>query len=661
MSQVRQPYRRDALRWLSGALAGAAAWPLWAAATPAQRLALQRAERRKDALQALADQLASARGAAQALARQAEQTGAAWQQAQAREVDARQAMQRAVDEQPALHQAMAAALAALQALSPRVAQSHQAVRALAEASPEQLSAAAAAADAAFSARDRAERALQQAQGALLALLAAHRQQVARADQAVQSLLEALRLLDERAARLGPLAQQLHREWQGVLSREQQAVQQAGWVARAPALPAPATRAQHALALALQGLSAGNLASDLTVLRTLAGPEADLVRLAEALLRLQDAAAYLQTVSAPPGGACETPACRVLASDTDSLRLPTARAHGALQAAQDRHRDAAAGLGAVLVRQQDRLAQATALVQSLGPQVASALEEARAPGEAVLAQARSLQPVIEAELVLARREWAAAYRAVHGQPPNELSGQFESASLAMPPPAPRPAMAAPQRELRSHAYALFASRQGEPTGFGAYTYVLLRSGADLRQPAVRQRLVQVLEVVRRQVRAGDVPADLAPRVNLFCVPNRLADDPRATDEAPTEVLADAYLPELGQQLLVRAQSGLLTRTEVSKRLTGSPGPFLLTLPGRIGESSSGTPLLLADLSDYPEAAITDLVTHYMDGLVDDFPQKQALWRPSVLQSVALAVIHLPQQASQVVTSLLPTAQARPPSR
>jgi len=68
--------------------------------------------------------------------------------------------------------------------------------------------------------------------------------------------------------------------------------------------------------------------------------------------------------------------------------------------------------------------------------------------------------------------------------------------------------------------------------------------------------------------------------LFCIPGtRGASRQRA------------YASDLGQQLKLRAQNGLLTRKDVSQRLVNSPGPFLITLPSRIAEASSSSPLLL----------------------------------------------------------------------
>jgi hypothetical protein len=140
--------------------------------------------------------------------------------------------------------------------------------------------------------------------------------------------------------------------------------------------------------------------------------------------------------------------------------------------------------------------------------------------------------------------------------------------------------------------------------------------------------------------------------VFCIPVQ----PGAEETArPGDVL---YGADLGQQLKLRAQNGLLTHKAVQHRLTNAPGPFLLTLPMRLADAQSATPVLIADLSTYPEDAIADLTTHYMNGLVDDFPAQQVLWQPPRLQRVALFMIHLASATGQLVESAMHTAHAEP---
>ncbi|MDH5539396.1 MAG: hypothetical protein OEY03_08340, partial [Rhizobacter sp.] len=99
-------------------------------------------------------------------------------------------------------------------------------------------------------------------------------------------------------------------------------------------------------------------------------------------------------------------------------------------------------------------------------------------------------------------------------------------------------------------------------------------------------------------------------------------------------------------------------EVSHQLTSAPGPFLITLPSRMADAMSDSPLLFADLSRYPDDAIADLATNYMNGLVDDFPRQKTFWKPPALQRVALAMIRLAAGTGEILTSVFPTAEARP---
>ena len=113
-----------------------------------------------------------------------------------------------------------------------------------------------------------------------------------------------------------------------------------------------------------------------------------------------------------------------------------------------------------------------------------------------------------------------------------------------------------------------------------------------------------------------------------------------------------------QLKLRVQIGLFTRPELRARMTSSTGPFLVTVPKRIGAANSWSPLLFADLSQYPEGAVRDLALAYMGTLLKDFPTQQALWRPPVPQRVALSMIWFASETSTLVQAAIPAAEARP---
>jgi len=202
----------------------------------------------------------------------------------------------------------------------------------------------------------------------------------------------------------------------------------------------------------------------------------------------------------------------------------------------------------------------------------------------------------------------------------------------------------------HAYDFFDAWDKEREGYGAYTYVVLRSASDLRTPAVQRRHERLLEIVQHQTDARDVSSSEAPSLNLFCIPVQ------ATRERDRPDLG--YGAALANQIKLRMQCGLFTRPELRQRLTGSAGPFLLTVPVRIGATDATTPLLLADLTTYPEAAIRDLATAYMGTLLRDFPRRQTLWKPPVAQKVALSLIWFASETSGLLQTVIPAGQATP---
>lgn len=229
----------------------------------------------------------------------------------------------------------------------------------------------------------------------------------------------------------------------------------------------------------------------------------------------------------------------------------------------------------------------------------------------------------------------------------MAEEFPSSAAAPPPPRPTAA----HIQLRSHAYEWVSTLDGERRGFGAYTYVLLRSGRDLDSPSVARRYTLLLDLLEGELpEAASISDKQAANVNLFCIPTRPA------DAAPSHTSRPHYGAALACQWLLNAQHGLLTRKEILVRLIRSPGPFLLTLPTRLADTTSGAALLFADLNDYPDTAIRDLVTQYMSGLLDAFPTQQASWSPPVFQKVALTMIHLAGDLGRIVERAIPTATA-----
>ncbi len=208
-------------------------------------------------------------------------------------------------------------------------------------------------------------------------------------------------------------------------------------------------------------------------------------------------------------------------------------------------------------------------------------------------------------------------------------------------------------LRDHAYDALTEWNGERAGFGAYTYVVLGRGADRLSPEVARRLDRVVAVLKRGARdAAQVSAEEAPNINLVCIPTLKAMLGNAGSPA------QSYHDDLGKQLLARSPGNLFARRELVMRMQASQGPILITLPKRIADARSDTPMLLADLGSYPDDAIDDLVTGYKGDLLSDFPRLQALWRPPAVQRVALTMIRLATDAGVLAMSVLPSAQARP---
>jgi hypothetical protein len=166
--------------------------------------------------------------------------------------------------------------------------------------------------------------------------------------------------------------------------------------------------------------------------------------------------------------------------------------------------------------------------------------------------------------------------------------------------------------------------------------------------VQRRWDNLLAVLRTQTPTSQVvERALRERLHLFCVPMR----------APAAGMPARYHGALGHQLKVNACAGILTNVALKQRLTGSPGPFLLTLPARMSASNSRTAVLFADLAPHAEDAIADLAYAYMTGLLKDFPRDQALWRPPAVQRVALTLMQVASAAGSLVQTVLPAAQAR----
>ena len=426
----------------------------------------------------------------------------------------------------------------------------------------------------------------------------------------------------------------------------------------PASPGPAL-APLALPPAPDGAAARRLAEALAppAARAPAAGPAPLQRLGAlaaaravdlATLALQaDAVALLEQLVQTPARKCPPSGCPKLAASLADLQSRQARTRAALAAAPAAQADLLASLAALLPPLQTRRAAAVVTLDAAQTLAAAAGAEAR---EASRRADEALQPRVEAAAQaedLATRVWREALR---------RSGHSPSGAVAAPAYAPAPApapMAAPRPDIRSHARALFSVWDKEPEGFGAYTYVLINGNPSQLGDDVRRRYLRVLHTLaQRTAQAGDVDAAERPQVNVFCIPSS------APQTAEPHAVLQGYDEVLGWALLRRAQTGVLGKA-LAGQLASSPGPFLVTLPARIQLSGPSTPVLVADLARHDEADIADLVLRYMDGLVDDFPQRQAQWKPSLPLTVAMTMVRWASAPGRIVSSLIPPASARPP--
>ncbi|WP_310565328.1 hypothetical protein [Hydrogenophaga sp.] len=643
---------------LAGSLCLWVAAPAFAAqpATPDPALVRQvrDAQQTMERLAGLEEQAGDTRAAADRLAQAGRDALIAWQGYLRADERGRTAFEQARDCLPPLQQRLAANNAALAARAQAVTRSQAAVRAVASAEGGGLAPAAHLADLAFQQRRAAEMAFAERHRAVSEQARVCAGDTLSAHWAIQGTQDHAQEAVDLARDLAPQLAALRTRWQAT-SEAFLAATQAGLVEPAGAAPTiasdePLKRLEQALAGT--GLPARSGAPTAVLTGPLTPNRVNLERLTAELERLQDAAAYIDLSTASPLSDCVDASCAGLLAERRGLTARMTDTQAQLAQAVDQWRQSPASLreqlAPLLTRRQSLNVRMQPMASTLGP----AVTETTAASRAVQAAAVQLQSAAERAHEHARQAWELAYQQAYGQAPEPDLDVATASGMGMAGIAPAPSAAMLRLEIRSHAYELFSRFDGEIADFGAYTYVLVRSASDLQTPAVRQRFLQLLHILQTLPAAGLVASGDKPHVNVFCIPVTPG------NEGVRDAGQVAYASDLGQQLKMRAQNGLLTQKAVRQRLTSAPGPFLVTVPGRLALAQSGAPLLLADLSTYPPDAIADLTNHYMNGLVDDFPRQQALWTPPVLQRVALFMIHLAAGTGELVTSALPTAQAQP---
>lgn len=648
--------RTCALATLCGGLVSTA----WAEPDPVALQSLERAAARVHGLETLRTQALQAHRQAEWLSDAGQAGATAWQDTVQAGAAAQQAIDRAAACLTTLRAEIRSDTASVDQLTRSIATSHQKARALSVAAAPQIAGQTRAADQAFAERSQAEHALTDAGARLQSAVRHCDAAVTSADAALRGAIGHSQRFAGQAASLAADLQRLRRHADAALAATRAAADR-GWQSYRPAplvLPAGEALARLRQAAGRGPASLPASGTDLRPMRDLAAAAVDLQRSSTELARLEDAAAYIDLVAAPATPACGAPDCAAFAAERAELAGRITATRQSLAAARSRLTTTA--LDGLLKPAQAAAMLNTRWQQQVGNTVPAALAEVSRAGAAATKALFKLEWAADRAYADARTDWLAAYRLAHGAPPDDLADLPPTgagwAGAAPPPPAPAPkAGAARPPELREHAYTVFSNWDTELRGFGSYTYVLLRSQDDLKTPAVMARFRTLLAVLHRQREAGTVVAAERPQFNLFCIPG----SPSA--QGSTNEFGFSYASDLGNQLKLRARNAVFTVKAARERLTSSPGPFLLTLPGRIADAQGDSPLLFADLGSYPDEAITDLVESYMNGLLDQFPRDKALWKPPMPQRVALMMIRLASLSGEVQTRVMPAAEASTATR
>jgi len=373
---------------------------------------------------------------------------------------------------------------------------------------------------------------------------------------------------------------------------------------------------------------------------------------------QDAGAFLRrTLQAEPTDCFDTAGTvcggwhaeqRMLAEELPAQQNAAATAKAQLMSAQTRADAWPAKLqaqGQALHSWRDRLAAAAETIGS----VEVILEAAIASG---LAAVRHVDTAYEA----ATRAYVVAWRAQFGiDPPWYGSGNGRALSGGERSGV-RPALGGGRLpgavRLERHALHCMTEFDDEPTGFGAYTYVLVGTGMSRDSSGVAQRLQSLLSALIGLMPAKEVTATKRASSNSFVVP--------APELTPERNRLD-YNVRLGQALMSHVPPGLLLPGAARRALITGNGPFLVTLPGRVADAQADWPLLFADLSQVPAAVVADVVRSYQGDLLSKFDVTREAWKPPAPQQVALALVRLVKGTGDLVQAAFPAAVSAPARR
>lgn len=539
-----------------------------------------------------------------------------------------------IDQQslPLLDQGLADWRSARQAADEAVAMHLAAVQALLQAPPAGRAAAMDRLDASAERRRRAEDAEDAARrpldealagaGRTVSALGAHWEALAQPTAANQAALRSA--AQDWAA--------LQRRWRDLRSAMQAAgVHSAAWPALPPAAP-----------WRLPPLPPMPPAPDRALLQPWPPALAASQAATHALRLLADARAAVQQALAE--GRCGTdpagPGCGAWQADGVRLHDEDRRQQAALAAAEAVQARSQAALRDLPARTGDTLQTLLAWRSSLD----AAVDAASGPALRRLQAAMAASATARNRLAEARRRAEDALRV-------ELAAQREQQRLRSAaeaemrieaPGAGRPSPAAGmQIAIRSHALHRLHQRGDEPTGFSAYTYVLVGAGVTATTPGVQARLQRLLDAVRNLPVASAVHSDERAGLNTFVVPV-------PADNGEHDPLV-VHLP-LAQSLLTHLPPALRLADATRRRLYVDNGPFLITLPGRLAEARADWPLLFADLSRTPEPVVADVARRYMADLIGSFNPASTDWSPPAGMQVAITLVRLVKGSGDVAQAV-----------
>ena len=367
------------------------------------------------------------------------------------------------------------------------------------------------------------------------------------------------------------------------------------------------------------------------------------------LRIDAAAFVSQTLA--NRGICADTGCpnwkaeqQTLVSEAAMLASTWAEADTRLMAAQ-------AEADALPAELADHLARHSAQRESMTTAVAQARDVGQPALRALIAEGQDTRRTLADRRLQAERGFVSAWRAQYGRDPVPPPRALGSA-----PPAPAPSYTSPSAgmmpPLRQHALHRMFKRNDEPAGFGAYTYVVVGTGAGRDSAGVQQRLASLLAALQDLTPAEQVEAAQRPGTNVFVVPVQAGSSAHH---------ALAYELRLAQAFMGYAPPAVRMPSALQRALVTSNGPFLITLPGRMADAQASWPVLFADLNSIPAVVVADVVRSYMGDLLVGFEPSNAGWKPPALQRVALTLVRMVQGTGDVVMAAFPPSIAAPAPR